>query len=189
MWPYATRGSRFLGNVTELSASSLEHQDFSTNDVAIKLWLPQKLVAGIDVLCNQHNASRPDVLRWVFFEHVYGRVEFSHLQRRVAQRTPEPIPVVNFSLRQKTSEQPPRAINAEHLGKATEDLKLFLPVELKAELLELATRAQQRLSDYLRAVLARHLLGERMFRDWQDALASANTEARSYEAEAGGAQE
>lgn len=182
MWPYATRGSRFLGDVTELSASALEHHDFSTNAVAIKLWLPQKLVAAIDVLCNQHDASRPDVLRWIFFEHVYGRVEFSHLQRRVAQRPEEPPLDVRFSLRQSTFEQRPREINAKHLGKATEDLKLFLPTQLKAELSALATRAQQPLSDYLRAVLARHLLGERVFRDWQDALARANTEARGHEA-------
>ncbi len=59
MWPYATRGSRFMGDVSEISPSALEAEDFSTNAVSIKLWLPEKLVAAIDVLCDQHDASRP----------------------------------------------------------------------------------------------------------------------------------
>lgn len=60
MWPYATRGSRFMGDVSEISPSALEAEDFSTNAVSIKLWLPEKLVAAIDVLCDQHDPSRPD---------------------------------------------------------------------------------------------------------------------------------
>ena len=57
-----------LRNKYSQCASSLEHLDFNSNDIAVKLWLPQKLVAGVDVLRNQHNASRPDVLRWFFFD-------------------------------------------------------------------------------------------------------------------------
>ena len=37
MWPYATRGSRFLGDVSEISPSALEAEDFSTNAASIKL--------------------------------------------------------------------------------------------------------------------------------------------------------
>jgi len=59
MWPYATRGSCFLGDISEISPSALESEDFSTNAVSIKLWLPEKLVATVDVLCDQHDASRP----------------------------------------------------------------------------------------------------------------------------------
>ena len=86
MWPYATRGSRFMGDVSEISPSALEAEDFSTNAVSIKLWLPERLVAAIDVLCDQHDASRPDVLRWILFEHVFGRVELAHLKRRMSAR-------------------------------------------------------------------------------------------------------
>ncbi len=89
MWPYATRGSRFMGDVSEISPSALEAEDFSTNAVSIKLWLPEKLVAAIDVLCDQHDASRPDVLRWILFEHVFGRVELAHLKRRMSTQLRE----------------------------------------------------------------------------------------------------
>jgi hypothetical protein len=50
----------------------------------IKLWLPERLLAAIDALCDEHDASRPDVLRWMLFEHAYGRTEFAHLRRHAA---------------------------------------------------------------------------------------------------------
>ena len=183
MWPYATRGSRFLGDVSEISPSALEAEDFRTNAVSIKLWLPEKLVAAIDVLCDQHDASRPDVLRWVLFEHVFGRIEFAHLQRRAEEPPPPSKPQVMYSITRNPQELTPRQINAAVLGKATEDLKLFLPARLKLELQDLADAAKQALSDYLRAVLARHLLGERFFREWQAALAKANAEAARHESD------
>ena len=96
MWPYATRGSRFLGDISEISPSALEAEDSSTNAVPIKL---------------------------------------------------------------------------------------FLPARLKLELQDLADAAKQPLSDYLRAVLARQLLGERFFREWQAALAKANAEAARHESD------
>ena len=186
MWPYATRGSRFLGDISEISPSALEAEDFSTNAVSIKLWLPEKLVAAIDVLCDQHDASRPDVLRWILFEHVFGRVELAHLKLRMSAQLKEmeKIEIMRSARRSATEEGPtPREINARHLGKATEDLKLFLPARLKLELQDLADAAKQPLSDYLRAVLARHLLGERFFREWQAALAKANAEAARHESD------
>ena len=82
MWPYASRGSRFLGDAADRHPSRLNPEDFAHNDAVIKLWLPDRLLAAIDVLCDAHDASRPDVLRWLLFEHAYGRTEFAHLCRR-----------------------------------------------------------------------------------------------------------
>ena len=82
MWPYASRGSRFLGDAADRHPSHLNPHDFTRNDAVIKLWLPDRLLAAIDVLCDEHDASRPDVLRWMLFEHAYGRTEFAHLCRR-----------------------------------------------------------------------------------------------------------
>ena len=82
MWPFATRGSRFLGDAAARHPSRLNPEDFANNDAVIKLWLSERLLAAIDVLCDGHDASRPDVLRWLLFEHAYGRTEFAHLCRR-----------------------------------------------------------------------------------------------------------
>ena len=182
MWPYASRGSRFLGEVTEASPSRLESLEFSLNGDPIKLWLPERLLAAIDVLCGIHDASRPDVLRTIFFEHAFGRVEMAHLRRRAALRGRE-SPGVKLSPRRISTDLTAREINARFLGKATEDVKLFVPAALKSELEELARSREQALSDYLRGVLARELLGERLYQSWQQALAEANTIARTHEFE------
>lgn len=85
MWPFATRGSRFLGNVANRHPSHIHAPDFVHNDAVVKLWLPERMLAAIDVLCDEHDASRPDVLRWLLFEHAYGRAEFAHLCRHAEQ--------------------------------------------------------------------------------------------------------
>jgi len=82
VWPYKTRGSRFLGDIKEAFPSRLTDTDFRINAVAIKLWLPEKLLAALDVLCDIHEASRPDVLRALLFAHAFGQVELAHLIRR-----------------------------------------------------------------------------------------------------------
>ena len=66
-----------------------------------------------------------------------------------------------------------RAVNAHFLGKAAGNVKLELPEALRRELETLAARDGKPLSDYLRAVLARELLGEGFYRRWQDALREA----------------
>ena len=100
MWPYATRGSRFVGDAAACHPSRLNPEDFANNDAVIKLWLPDQLLAAIDVLCDAHDASRPDVLRWLLFEHAYGRTEFAHLRRR-AETGPQAgegdVPGVRYS--------------------------------------------------------------------------------------------
>ena len=88
MWPFATRGSRFLGDATARHPSRLNPEGLAHNDAVIKLWLPEKLLAAIDVLCAEHDASRPDVLRWILFEHAHGRTELAHLRRRVNAQPP-----------------------------------------------------------------------------------------------------
>jgi hypothetical protein len=81
MWPFATRGSRFLGDAAARHPSRTNPGDFARNDAMIKLWLPENLLAAIDVLCDVQDASRPDVLRGILFEYAYGRTELAHLRR------------------------------------------------------------------------------------------------------------
>jgi len=76
-----------------------------------------------------------------------------------------------------------RAANAHFLGKATENVKLALPGTLKRELEALAEQSGQPLSDYLRGVLARQLLGEGHYQRWQAELARVRQEAGTHEQE------
>ena len=64
-----------------------------------------------------------------------------------------------------------RAVDAHYLGKSTENVKLTLPEALEREVEALAEQSGQPLSDYLRTVLARQLLGEGFYLHWQEARA------------------
>jgi hypothetical protein len=186
MWPFATRGSRFLGDAAARHPSRLSAAHFARNDAVIKLWLPEKLLAAVDVLCAEHEASRPDVLRWILFEHVHGRTEFAHLRRRAREAAEMSV---RFCRRPAPPGEAPardlataRAVQQHFLGKATEAVKLTLPAALKQELENLAERFGQPLSDYLRGVLARQLLGEVFHHGWQQELARVNGQAPAHEA-------
>lgn len=143
MWPYKTRGSRFMGDIQEIAPSRLAARTFRANDSAIKLWLPDKLLAAIDVLCDVHDTSRPDVLRALLFGHAFGYVELAHLIRRASEPSPDRQDVLFSARRSQRADWPRREINAHYLGKATEDVKLFIPADLKAELAYLAEQAQK----------------------------------------------
>lgn len=180
MWPFATRGSRFIGDAAAHHPSRLDPADFARNDAVIKLWLPAPLLAAIDVLCDAHDASRPDVLRWILFEHAFGRTEFTHLCRRM----PEADPRRSTMSRPQAARRHPsgaapataRAVNQHFLGKSSEDVKVALPAALKRELETLAESSGQPLSDYLRGVLVRELLGEGHYQRWQAELARVHRE-------------
>ena len=174
MWPYAKRGTRFYGDVDERFPSKLVDEFFDINDTAIKLWLPERLLAGLDVLSCESGVSRPDVLRALLFMHVYGRVEFMHLLRRISSNDVQEEP--RFSIARLRRRATARAIRVQYLGKSKDDLKLELPRPLKQSLESLAQRSNEGLSPYIRRILARELLPESEYLDWQDAEAAATEE-------------
>jgi hypothetical protein len=70
-----------------------------------------------------------------------------------------------------------RAVNAHFLGKSTEAFKLTVPAALKQELEVLAAQRGEPLSEYLRRILARQLLGEGHYGRWQAELRRVREEA------------
>ena len=73
-----------------------------------------------------------------------------------------------------------RAANAHFLGKSTENVKLMLPEALKRELEAFAEQSGQPLSDYLRGVLARQLLGEGHYLRWQAELERVQQQSEAH---------
>lgn len=187
-WPFAKRGTRIdaapdvllpVGLPSDLSV-------FGINNACIKLWLPEKLTLALDSLSASHSMSRPDVLRHLLFEHVYGRPALEQLKdwkRRkdeedAARARAEQEPHVQFSPARAPAE---RTITAQLLGKSVEDFKLWLPCPLKAELEALATLEELGLSDYLRKTLVRILLGESFHHKWRDAVGKLPEEVKRFE--------
>ena len=180
MWPFSNRGPRL-----DVEEALLKHKPefnfapFMVNDVYIKLWMPEKIVTAIDILSVKHDVSRPDILRWIFFEHGYGRELFAGLcaHAETLKATGKDSGVL-FSHVQTQTE---RSVNQRFLGKANEPVKLWLPGPLQSTLQVLADSKDEALSDYLRSMLVRHLYGEHFYSDWQGELANINQCAVEHE--------
>ena len=173
MWPFAKRESRFGGDADEHFPSDIRPQDFKDNKATIKLWLPSKILAGIDIIGQRYHAGRPDVLRAILFEHVFGRAELVQLdirERRRRSKLMEGMPDVCFMRREPETYDTARAITAGLIGKAEHDVKLELPSKLRDELVCLAEGAKQPISEYIRGVLVREILGEALYQRWVQAL-------------------
>lgn len=194
MWPFSNRGPRL-----DVEEALLKHKpdfDFTPlerNDASIKLWMPEKIITSIDVLSLKQKVSRPDMLRWLFFEHAYGRELFAGLCAhaeslkvvKTGRRAEETLNSSQYNgmplFSRKVSEETPHSVNQRFLGKATEDVKLWLPSPLKESLQELSDNKDDALSYYLRAVLTRHLFGEQFYAEWQQALSDINRQSVQHE--------
>lgn len=203
-WPFSSRKSRGNGKSLEVLPLHLPEDlsVFARNDACVKLWLPEKLTDALGSLSDTHDMSRPDVLRWLLFEHVYGRAAFERLrewkrqqdelerQRREArlrhsrdQPGEDQFPDVRFSMPRSVGDAP-RTITTTLLGKSQEDFKLWLPSLLKTELEKLARIEELGLSDYLRKTLVRILLGEAFYHRWQQAIGKLPAEVVAFERDA-----
>lgn len=211
IWPFSSRGSRGNGKSLDVLPVVLptDLSVFGNNNACIKLWLPEKLTVTLDSLSDTHGMSRPDVLRWLLFEHVYGRAAFEQLRewkrrqeelkrQRVAEwerkrqealaRQPNEAAVPQYDVKfspARFHEPSPRAITATLLGKSVEDFKLWLPQPLRDELVRLAAIETLSLSDYLRKTLVRILLGESFHHRWQQAIGKLPAEVSAFERDSG----
>ncbi len=87
-WPFAKRGTRVDAPIKLDLPVPLpgDLSVFARNDACIKLWLPEKLTQASAQMSGATGQSRPDVLRWLLFEHVYGRPAFETLKAWKQQR-------------------------------------------------------------------------------------------------------
>ncbi len=195
-WPFAKRGTRIEVPVKlDLPVHLPEDLSvFGRNNACIKLWLPEKLITGLDVLSGSTEQSRPDVLRWLLFEHVYGRPAFETLKAwkksedEAARQREEAM--VDLGVKRSPSrrvgvpDEPfvaERPYTAKLLGKSVEDFKLWIPGIIKIELQKLAQFEKLALSDYLRKTLIRQLLGESFHHQWRSVIGKLPEEVLLFE--------
>jgi hypothetical protein len=191
-WPFAKRGTR----VDAVQATALpiklpaDLAVFAKNDACIKLWLPEKLTQALDAMSATHSMSRPDVLRSLLFEHVFGRPALDQLKEWKRNKDAEEAGArhraAETSVTHEAKLSPPRdlserAITTQLLGKSVEDFKLWLPAPLKTDLERLAKSETFGLSDYLRKTLVRILLGEKIHHQWRAAIGTLPEEVRRFE--------
>jgi hypothetical protein len=176
MWPHSTRSSQY-GVIAPKPQDWPNFDDFEKSNSSLKVWLPQILIDRINWISKNREVSRPDIVRALIFENVYGRVAYEAFIKHVtdkknarsAPKNSESIDVllhggVRLS-RDRTTEH-----DLEHLGKSDEDLTITLPLTLRDELAQLAKLHGLTASSYVRKLLVLHLLGEKVHSQWQKAL-------------------
>ncbi len=189
MWPYSTHSSQY-GVIAPKPEDWPDFDDFEKADASLKVWLPQILIDRINWVSKQRDVSRPNVIRALAFENVYGRVAYEALITHVAaKKNPRALPSTSGSIdqllhgdirpsRQRTTQQA-----RGHSGKSDEDISITLPKKLKADLTQLATLHKLTPSSYVRKLLVLHLLGERVHSQWQKALGNLPADLRVLEAD------
>jgi hypothetical protein len=189
MWPYSTRSSQY-GVIAPKPQDWPDFDAFERSEASLKVWLPQILIDRINWVSKQREVSRPDIVRALAFENVYGRVAYEALIAHVAaKKNPYSLPSPSGSIdqllhgdirrsRQRTTQQ-----DLEHLGKSDEDITITLPKKLKADLTQLAVLHKLTASSYVRKLLVLHLLGELVHSQWQKALGNLPADLNALEAD------
>ncbi len=186
MWPFSSRGSQARTIAPEPKGLP-NFKDFEKSDVNLKVWLPQILVDRVNWLSKVRDVSRPDVIRALLFEHLYGRVAYDAFVKHVAQEraevelalarrnlsaTTRPFNLASVTDGGNVLLSPSRdtQIDLKHIGKSIDDIDVALPRQLKIDLEVLALKYRLSASSYVRKMLVLQLLGEQVHTTWQDAI-------------------
>ena len=197
MWPFSSRVSQARTIAPEPKGLP-NFKDFEKSVVNLKVWLPQILVDRVNWLSKDRDVSRPDVIRALLFENLYGKVAYDALVKSVAQeRAEDALAVARQTL--KVASQPvlgdvvtsdgdvkfsrarSTAIDLEHIGKSVGDIDVLLPSQLYQDLARLALQYRLSSSSYVRKMLVLQLLGEQVHTNWQDAVGAISEEVLAIE--------
>ena len=197
MWPFSSRGSQY-GTIAPQPQDLPNFKDFEKTDVSLKVWLPQVLSDRVNWLSKAREVSRPDVIRALLFEHLYGRVAYEAFVKYAAQKRAEvelklarqnlsatdgPYDLVRGfkSVEVLLSTSRNTQIDLQHLGKSVDDIHVSLPLQLKLDLEAIGHMHRLSASGYVRKMLVLQLLGERVHRTWQDAVGAISKDVLTIE--------
>lgn len=197
MWPFSSRSSQGL-KIAPTPTDLPEFQRFAVADANLKVWLPQKLADRVNWLSKTMDVSRPNVIRGLLFEHIYGRIAYEELKRFVAKQRADAVledsrntlrsdewraitSPDNFTGDIKKSRQRYTQVDLEHLGKSVDDIDVPLPRQLKSDLESIAREHRLSGSSYVRKMLVLQLLGEPTHRKWQEAVGAISNEVLQIE--------
>ena len=178
MWPFASASQRFRG-AAPTPGDFPDFAAFKVSSVRLKVWLPEMLTQRIDWISVETGSSRPDVVRALLFEHLYGQVAYLGLleyqrrhdeeaaRRKAAQPASDPDRSDDGIVLSRSRDTP---IDLQMLGKSDEDLTLGLSQRFMQDLESLAAAHELTPSSYVRKVLVRHLMGEPLHTGWQQAV-------------------
>jgi len=199
MWPFAARSSR-VNTVSPHPANLPDFKAFEVSNAPLKVWLPQVLLDRVNWLSKENDSSRPDVIRALIFQNLYGQVVYQAMCNYKNSRDQESwrrksqagesgasarvdawlhgmVEETKFSRKRET------AIDLEWLGRSDEDITVTLPPKLKADLAEIARLHGLTPSSYVRKLLVQALLGEEAHSRWQHAIGKLSPDIERLERE------
>ena len=197
MWPFSSRVSQ--GSTIAPHPQDLPNfKDFEKSDAALKVWLPQVLSDRVNWLSKARDVSRPDVIRALLFEHLYGRVAYEAFvkyanqkraevehklarERLLASSEPDNLARGFYGSNIKLSTSRYTQVDLQHLGKSVDDIDVSLPWQLKFDLEAVAQMHRLSASGYVRKMLVLQLLGECVHKTWQDAVGAISKEVLAIE--------
>ena len=140
----------------EANAMIRDFAAFVNNDVAVKVWLPEKVEDMLVQTAIATEQSQSAHVRTLLFIHVYGLVAYEAMraEQKGWFRPSSPMNEINWTLCSRTG----RPAFPE-LGKNVRAMKIWLPIALRDDVEKLATKAGKLTSPYLREFLIRHLMG------------------------------
>ena len=147
-----------------------EYGDLAHDDAELRFWLPEVCRTALDEVTNALDVTEAFWLRGVFMMHLYGEHEYRRMFAQKADFFTSPRVVsrkssryaVAFSVAPQNSDGPlpePTTWVAPNLGKNMWPIKVFVPGQLKRDLLHAAARNGIMLSVYARELLLMRLLG------------------------------
>jgi hypothetical protein len=186
MWPFSSQSSQY-GTIAPEPKGLPDFRKFEKSDASIKIWLPQILIERVGWLSKANAVSRPDVIRALLFEHLYGRVAYDALQTYATQKRTDAALALSRQQLADSSRSPSIAaafhgsdilkstsratrIDLEHIGKSVDDIEVKLPRQLKEDLEGVAWKHSLSASSYARKMLVLQLLGEIVHTTWQEAV-------------------
>lgn len=197
MWPFSSRGSQY-GTIAPEPKGLPDFKDFEEAHSSLKVWLPQILVDRVNWLSKERDVSRPDVIRALLVENLYGRVAYEALAKYAAQKRAEAemafarrnLPITgrqyDFAaalpggdIQRSTSRA--TQIDLEYIGKSVDDIDVKLPRQLKIDLQSIALKHRLSASSYVRKMLVLQLLGESVHTRWQDAVGAISKDVLTIE--------
>lgn len=197
MWPFSSRSSQ-AGTVAPEPKDLPDFRNFEKDDVSLKVWLPQILVDRVNWMSKTKDVSRPDVIRALLFEHLYGRVAYEALAKYATQKRADAALVLarrnltsagrtpdiatsqhngdaRFSARRETQ------VDLQYIGKSVDDIEIKLPRQLRMDLEIIARKHSLSASSYVRKMLVLQLLGEPVHTAWQDAFGAITKDILAIE--------
>lgn len=168
-WDSVNRGTK-LSALIRLR----DYTGMNSQDAKLRLWLPDVAKQALEEVCERAEISMTVYLTEYFSMYLYGWHELLRM-RETKTGLYEPL-MIRYCMEGVAQETQP------NLGKNIFALKMFIPIKLKADLLQLAERSAMTLGEFARGLICAHLFGREYgpgkLKDWTD---EDETMARQWE--------